>query len=84
MLILDKTGTLTEGHPKLTQIVTSQGYEENDILMLAASLESSSEHPLAKAIVIAAKEKNLLPLSEIIVGTSNNLLLLKCKAHDGT
>ncbi len=58
-LVVDKTGTLTEGHPKLTQIVTDQGLNEEEALVLAASLEHQSEHPLAKAIVSAAKEKQL-------------------------
>lgn len=58
-LVVDKTGTLTEGHPKLTQIVTDQGLNEEEALALAASLEHQSEHPLAKAIVSAAKEKQL-------------------------
>lgn len=59
-LVVDKTGTLTEGHPKLTQIVTDQGLNEEEALALAASLEHQSEHPLAKAIVSAAKEKQLV------------------------
>lgn len=58
-LVVDKTGTLTEGRPKLTRIVTAQGFVEDDILALAAALESGSEHPLANAIIMAAKEKNL-------------------------
>ncbi|HAU0262972.1 TPA: copper-translocating P-type ATPase [Legionella pneumophila] len=58
-LVVDKTGTLTEGHPKLTQIVTDQGLNEEEALVLAASLEHQSEHPLAQAIVSAAKEKQL-------------------------
>lgn len=58
-LVVDKTGTLTEGHPKLTRIVTAGGFDENEVLALAAALESSSEHPLANAIVTAAKEKKI-------------------------
>ena len=57
-LIVDKTGTLTEGKPKVTAIVPAAGLSESEILSLAASLERSSEHPLAAAIVIAAKDKN--------------------------
>ncbi|ASQ46971.1 copper-transporting P-type ATPase [Legionella clemsonensis] len=57
-LIVDKTGTLTEGHPRLTQIITTQ-LSEADALTLAASLENNSEHPLARAIVLAAQEKGL-------------------------
>ena len=58
-LIVDKTGTLTEGKPKLTTIVAVEGFEEDEFLQLAAGLEQSSEHPLATAIVAAAKDRNL-------------------------
>jgi len=58
-LVIDKTGTLTEGKPTLVKIVPAQGFSESDILQLAASLESASEHPLADAILRAAKEKNV-------------------------
>jgi len=56
-LIVDKTGTLTEGRPKLTDIVVSQGFAEQDVLSLAASLERGSEHPLAEAIVEGAQDR---------------------------
>jgi Cu+-exporting ATPase len=58
-LVVDKTGTLTEGKPKVVAIVAASGFQENDILQLAASVERSSEHPLADAIVRAAKERQL-------------------------
>ena len=58
-LVVDKTGTLTEGKPKLVAISAAQSYSENEILRLAASLEKSSEHPLGAAIVNAAAEKGL-------------------------
>lgn len=58
-LVIDKTGTLTEGRPVLTHIVTVPKYEEENVLTLAASLESNSEHPQAFAILLAAKTKNL-------------------------
>lgn len=58
-LVVDKTGTLTEGKPKVVSIVTSAGFEEDDLLRLAASVERASEHPLADAIVRAAKERDL-------------------------
>jgi P-type Cu+ transporter len=58
-LVVDKTGTLTEGKPKVVSIVAAAGFEENDILRLAASVERASEHPLADAIVRAAKDRNL-------------------------
>ena len=58
-LVIDKTGTLTEGKPKVVAIVAAAGFDENEILRLAASVERSSEHPLADAIVRSAKERNL-------------------------
>jgi P-type Cu+ transporter len=60
-LVVDKTGTLTEGKPKVVAIVAAPGFDEAEILRLAASVERSSEHPLADAIVRAAKERNLTP-----------------------
>jgi Cu+-exporting ATPase len=56
-LVVDKTGTLTEGKPKVTAIVPAPGFSESELLPLAASLERSSEHPLAAAIVNAAKDR---------------------------
>jgi Cu+-exporting ATPase len=56
-LVVDKTGTLTEGKPKVTAIVPAAGLSESEILPLAASLERSSEHPLAAAIVTAARDR---------------------------
>ena len=58
-LVVDKTGTLTEGKPKLTAIVPAPGLTEGELLPLAASLERSSEHPLAAAIVTAAKDRGV-------------------------
>ncbi len=58
-LVVDKTGTLTEGKPKLTAVVAIAGFAENEVLRLGASLERASEHPLAAAIVNGAQEKNL-------------------------
>src|SRR5271163_172471 len=58
-LVVDKTGTLTEGKPKVTAIVPAAGLTESDILPLAASLERSSEHPLAAAIVMAANDRGV-------------------------
>lgn len=58
-LVVDKTGTLTEGKPAVTAIVTSAGFDESQVLQLAASVERSSEHPLAAAILGAAKARGL-------------------------
>jgi Cu+-exporting ATPase len=58
-LVIDKTGTLTEGKPKLTTIMAVEGFDEADVLRLAASVERSSEHPLASAIVQAAAERKI-------------------------
>jgi len=58
-LILDKTGTLTEGRPSVTAILPARGFDEADILRLAASLERGSEHPLADAILRAATDRDL-------------------------
>jgi Cu+-exporting ATPase len=63
-LVVDKTGTLTEGKPRVVAIVPATGFQEADILQLAASVERASEHPLADAIVRAANEKHL-DLSEV-------------------
>ena len=58
-LVVDKTGTLTEGKPKVTALVPAAGVEEDDLLRLAASIERASEHPLAAAIVAAAEARGL-------------------------
>jgi Cu+-exporting ATPase len=58
-VVVDKTGTLTEGKPRLTQILPVNGVTEDDLLLMAASVEQNSEHPLAAAIVRGAKERNL-------------------------
>ncbi len=92
-LVLDKTGTLTQGRPKLTRIVTAVGFEEDEILSLAAALEFNSEHPLANAVVSAATEKKIpipsisnfnAPTGKGVTGTVNgrhvaigNLQLMK-------
>jgi Cu+-exporting ATPase len=58
-VVLDKTGTLTEGKPSVVSIVAADGFEENALLRLAASVERGSEHPLAQAILKAATERNI-------------------------
>ncbi len=58
-LVVDKTGTLTEGKPKLTELMAVEGGSEDELLQVAASLERASEHPLAGAVLAGAKEKGL-------------------------
>ena len=58
-IVIDKTGTLTEGKPSVTSIVTAESLDENELLRMTASVEQASEHPLAAAIVKAAKERKL-------------------------
>ncbi|MDO8730602.1 MAG: copper-translocating P-type ATPase, partial [Candidatus Omnitrophota bacterium] len=60
-LIVDKTGTLTEGKPKLLSVSPAAGWDEPGLLRLAASLERASEHPLAQAIVAGARERKVQP-----------------------
>ncbi|HEX8197217.1 MAG TPA: heavy metal translocating P-type ATPase [Pyrinomonadaceae bacterium] len=60
-IVVDKTGTLTEGKPRLQKIVALADLSENEILKLAASLEKSSEHPLADAIIGGAEERGIVP-----------------------
>src|SRR5207245_1904233 len=66
VLVIDKTGTITEGKPRLVSVVPIEGQNEDRILQLAASVEQASEHPLAAALVAGAKEKELtlLPVEE--------------------
>lgn len=63
-IVMDKTGTITEGRPRVTELLPAEGVSEERLLRLAASLEAPSEHPLAEAIVSAAKEVGLT-LSEV-------------------
>jgi P-type Cu+ transporter len=58
-LVVDKTGTLTEGRPRVTQVLAEPGSSEADVLRIAATLERGSEHPLAAAILAAAKERSI-------------------------
>ncbi|GAB5377821.1 MAG: heavy metal translocating P-type ATPase [Acuticoccus sp.] len=62
-LIVDKTGTLTEGKPRLVAVLPEAGYDDTEVLRLAASLERGSEHPLAEAIVRGAEERSV-PLAQ--------------------
>ncbi|EQA99094.1 Copper-transporting P-type ATPase [Sphingobium baderi LL03] len=58
-LVVDKTGTLTEGKPAVTRIIAADGFEERELLRIAAGVERASEHPLALAIVNAALDRNI-------------------------
>ncbi len=60
-LVVDKTGTLTEGRPKLVKVYPAEGMDEKELLKYASSIEQASEHPLAEAIVKGAKEKGIEP-----------------------
>ena len=75
-LVLDKTGTLTEGKPRLTAVIAAQSFDQADILKVAASLENSSEHPLASALIAAAKEKGieLFPANDFQSVTGKGIL----------
>jgi Cu+-exporting ATPase len=84
-LVVDKTGTLTEGRPSVIAIKTAPGIAESDLLRLTASLERSSEHPLAAAIVRAANEKGLFlapsegfdsPIGKGVTGTVDGRALV--------
>lgn len=58
-IVLDKTGTVTEGRPQVTRLVPAAGLDETELLRLAASLEAASEHPLAEAVVASARERRV-------------------------
>ena len=60
-VVMDKTGTITEGRPEVTGIVTADGVTEQQLLAIAAGLEQGSEHPLAEAVMAAAKAKGIAP-----------------------
>src|SRR3954453_23131485 len=64
-LVLDKTGTLTEGKPRVISVAAGPPFSEDDVVRFAASLERASEHPLAQAIVEGARERGvaLVPVS---------------------
>ena len=66
VIALDKTGTLTKGRPELTDLVPAEGFEYNEVLALVAAVETRSEHPIAEAIVVAAKQRDiaLAPIEE--------------------
>ena len=59
VMVFDKTGTITKGHPEVTDIIPAEGYSEKEVLALAASVEKGSEHPLAEAIIRKAEAEGL-------------------------
>ncbi|GEK46803.1 heavy metal translocating P-type ATPase [Bisbaumannia pacifica] len=61
VMVLDKTGTITRGEPRLTEVVTAEGSDESHLLTLAGSVENASEHPIARAIVDGARERDVKP-----------------------
>jgi P-type Cu+ transporter len=74
-LIVDKTGTLTEGKPALSTIIAAEGFDQTQLLQVMASLEQGSEHPLAAAILTAAKQKKLalLPVTDFLSLTGKGI-----------
>jgi Cu+-exporting ATPase len=62
-VMLDKTGTLTIGHPAVVTVTAADGSDGLDALALAAGAEAASDHPLARAVVAAAKDRGLVPAS---------------------
>lgn len=67
-VVLDKTGTITEGRPRVSSVTAFAGVTEREVIMVAASVERSSEHPLARAIVAAADERGILlkPATDVV------------------
>ncbi len=83
IVVLDKTGTITKGEPELTDITVCDGVTENELLSLAFSIESKSEHPLAKAVVEYC-EKNNIPKEECTDFSSVSGKGLKCRINNRT
>lgn len=71
LVVVDKTGTITKGRPELTDLVTAEGFGQDEVLALVASVEAQSEHPIAEAIVKAAEAKGLtVPKAENFVSVT--------------
>jgi len=73
VVVLDKTGTITRGEPEVVEMLSAEGVEDSTLLQLAASLESKSEHPLAKAVMAKASDVNLFPVFEFRALPGNGL-----------
>ncbi len=78
VVVLDKTGTITEGKPRLTDVVAAEGEDETRILPLAATLENASEHPLARAVVDGARERGM------DVGEAEDFKSVSARGVEGT
>ncbi|HEX2716095.1 MAG TPA: copper-translocating P-type ATPase, partial [Gemmatimonadaceae bacterium] len=65
VVVLDKTGTITEGRPRVTDVVVADGAKEDDLLRLAAAVERSSEHPLADAVTRTARDRGLIAVEDV-------------------
>jgi Cu+-exporting ATPase len=82
-IVVDKTGTLTEGKPKLTQVISNVQGKENEILRLAAAVEQNSEHPLAASIIEGAKERSIrLPKVENFQSITGGGVIGKVENHE--
>ncbi|CDZ81815.1 Silver exporting P-type ATPase [Candidatus Rubidus massiliensis] len=82
-IVVDKTGTLTEGKPKLTQVISNENGKENEILRFAAAVEQNSEHPLAASIVQGAKERSIsLPKVENFQSITGGGVVGKVENHE--
>jgi len=82
-LVVDKTGTLTVGKPKLVEVVAAEGINETNLLLYAASIEQGSEHPLAAAIVSGAQERGVIPVKvESFQSVTGKGVIGKVDGHD--
>ena len=77
ILVVDKTGTLTEGKPELTEVVVQPNWEKSELLALVASLERSSEHPLASAIVVIPKTHKRIMVSTLLASPDQYYLVIR-------
>jgi len=83
LVVVDKTGTVTKGRPELTDLVTAEGFDEDDVLKLVAGVEAQSEHPIAEAIVKAAEAKGLaVPKAEGFESVTGYGIRAKVEGHE--